>query len=389
MNSALARRMLGRLATVALLTGIAGNAFAAAPETVHASFVYVITNNTDTTPGAENSVAAFQRNPVTGQLAFIDAFPTGGQSGRIDAVAVSQHALVTDGQHLFAVNPGSGDISVFTILNDGRLQLLGSPVPSGGLFPISLAVKNNLLYVANVGDGQTTPANFTGFAVQNGNLTPIPGSTIELNVGDRPTTVVFNAAGTQLIGMRGEGTDSIDAFAVGSDGRLTETSSVLNQAVPIGAAFNPALPEMLLVANGNQPGDTAFTLSATGTLTEINTVFDQPAIDPCWVAFAPSGTLAWVSNFFSSSISLFGVAPNGSITQLSSLSTANVGAGSTDIALDTAGRFLYQVLSQTSPNAKVDVLQVTGNTINGGLISVGSADLPALSAPLGIVVLDR
>jgi len=395
MNCRSTRRIFVRLAMAASIVCALGSvspreasaAPAAAPQNTGPSFVYVITDNADTGPDAVgNTVAAYKRNRVTGQLSFIGAFPTGGKSGRVDGVGVSQDALVTDGQHLFAVNPGSNDISVFSILADGSLKLLHAPVPSGGVFPISIGFKGNLLYVANVGDGVTIPANFTGFYVQNGALTPIPASTITFSVGDRPTELVFNSTGTQLVGLHGAGT-FVEAYSVGRDGRLTQTSSVPNQLVPIGARFSPVNPELLFIANGNLPGNTSFTLSKEGKLSEINTVLDQPAIDPCWVAFSHDGSLVWVSAFVSSSISLYSVASNGHIDHLSTLSTADVGAGSTDIALDSAGKFLYQVLVFSVP--KIDILRVTGSTENGGVVSVGSIDLPPLSTPLGIVLLDR
>ena len=51
-----------------------------------------------------------------------------------------------------------------------------------------------------------------------------------------------------------------------------------------------------------------------------------------------------------------------------------------------SGHYLYQLLDVTP---KINVLKVTGETTNGGLRSVGVVGLPALSAPLGLVVVDR
>src|SRR6266581_4169146 len=80
------------------------------------SFVYTITN-----PSGPNAIASYERNTETGELIFLGAYPTGGRGagGLID----SQSPLVVNaaGTLLFAVNPGSNDISVMAINDDGSL----------------------------------------------------------------------------------------------------------------------------------------------------------------------------------------------------------------------------------------------------------------------------
>ena len=84
-----------------------------------------------------------------GELIFLGAYPTGGRGtgGLID----SQSPVVvnTAGTLLFAVNAGSNDISVMSISDGGSLELRDAPVPSQGVEPASLALRDNLLYVAN------------------------------------------------------------------------------------------------------------------------------------------------------------------------------------------------------------------------------------------------
>ena len=49
---------------------------------------------------------------------------------------------------------GSNTIAMFRIHSDGSLEhVLGSPFPSGGIQPVSLALQNGNLYVANAGEG--------------------------------------------------------------------------------------------------------------------------------------------------------------------------------------------------------------------------------------------
>src|SRR5882724_7084774 len=89
------------------------------------SFVYTITN-----PNGPNAIAAYERNTETGELIFLGVYPTGGRGtgGLID----SQSPLVANaaGTLLFAVNPGSNDISVMAINDDGSLALRDGHVHS-------------------------------------------------------------------------------------------------------------------------------------------------------------------------------------------------------------------------------------------------------------------
>jgi len=80
------------------------------------------------------------------------------------------------------VNAGSNSISSFRVSNSGALTL-ADVEPSGGVFPNSLSVFGNLLYVSNLGDAANNiPSNITGFHVDNdGLLTPITGATYPLD----------------------------------------------------------------------------------------------------------------------------------------------------------------------------------------------------------------
>ena len=92
-------------------------------------------------------------------------------------------------------------MSVLAVGWDGSLRALpGATVSSGGLKPVSIAVHDNLVYVANAGDGAV---NYTGFVLGfDGRLRPLPNSTVALPDGSRPGDVLFNATGTRLAGTR-------------------------------------------------------------------------------------------------------------------------------------------------------------------------------------------
>jgi hypothetical protein len=80
-----------------------------------------------------NAVDVFARNRITGRLTYQARFPTGGQ-GDFHEGAFEQHGLVSDGNFLYAVNPGSGDISIFSMRSDGSLRQR-RPTPTRGAKP--------------------------------------------------------------------------------------------------------------------------------------------------------------------------------------------------------------------------------------------------------------
>src|SRR5947208_9613197 len=108
-------------------------------------YVYVMTNKKP-----HNSIVQYLRTD-DGSLVRIRDVATGGSgSGANGADPLgSQDSLVLsgDGLILLAVNAGSNDISVLGVKN-GHLSLL-SRKPSGGVFPNSVALSDNLVYVLN------------------------------------------------------------------------------------------------------------------------------------------------------------------------------------------------------------------------------------------------
>ena len=140
----------------------------------------------------DNEVVLWER-ASTGQLTFKNAYHTGGGGSGIqldptDSLG-SQGSikLTANRKTLFAVNTetgasntqdcNTGSISSFAVDRDGFLTLMGKAL-SGGLFPSSLTVRGDVLYVLNSGGPGTcgTMPNITGFRITpNGQLSPIAG----------------------------------------------------------------------------------------------------------------------------------------------------------------------------------------------------------------------
>src|SRR5947209_2634845 len=194
--------------------------------------VYVLSNR------PENSVLVFNR-ASNGSLSFIQEAPTrGAGTGATRDPLQSQGsvALRADNKVLLAVNPASGELTAFRV-TDAGLEF-GSKVPSGGFFPVSVTVYNDVVYVVN----QLGVPNITGFTVSDaGQLVEIATSTRDLAGGPLalPAEVSFTQDGTPLI-VNEKGTRLLEIFNLLTGGRTNgpfpETS---RGKTPFGFSFGP------------------------------------------------------------------------------------------------------------------------------------------------------
>jgi 6-phosphogluconolactonase len=128
--------------------------------------------------------------------AFSDSFngtltPVAGSPFADDQTAPCWVEITHDGQFLFTVNTGSGEISRYQIAPDGTLTLLGStPVAAtGGVGAVDarLSPDGHFLYV----DESRIGAVGT-FAVNGSSLTELPTSPTPLPAGATPAGIVVN-----------------------------------------------------------------------------------------------------------------------------------------------------------------------------------------------------
>ncbi|HEX4657771.1 MAG TPA: beta-propeller fold lactonase family protein [Streptosporangiaceae bacterium] len=135
--------------------------------------------------------------PGTGTIsAFSDSFngtlsPIAGSPFADNQTAPCWVEITHDGQFLFTVNTGSGEISSYQVAPDGTLTLLGStPVgQTGGVGAVDarLSPDGRFLFV----DESRIGAVGT-FAVNGGNLTELATSPTSLPAGARPAGIVVN-----------------------------------------------------------------------------------------------------------------------------------------------------------------------------------------------------
>jgi hypothetical protein len=387
--------LLALAATAAVVT--TGGA-AASPGGSQASpvvgHVYV---NDNTAP--INSVAGFERH-ADGSLTPIagSPFAVGGSgTGHADASQGSLQ-LSADGRYLLAVDAGSNQISVLRIRPDGTLQAAeGSPVASNGIDPVSIAVHQGLVYVANAGPGSSAgDTNYTGFRLNaGGRLRAIPDSTYALPNDSQPGQVLFNGDGTRVAGTR-IASSQIDSFTVGADGRLTaapgspydaQAFSPAQGFGQFGSEFSPTDPNELFVSDAHTaaggaafPGlVSSFIDGLDGSLTPVGAPVANDGGAACWIEITHDGGFLFAVDTASASISSYSIGEGGALTFLQSTAPGEVGAGAEDARLSPDGSTLWVVESGTDA--------VTGFSVAGGTLTpLAAADGPLGATPSGIVV---
>jgi 6-phosphogluconolactonase (cycloisomerase 2 family) len=344
-----------------------------APGADHVVFV-----QTDNTSG--NAVVAYDRAP-NGTLTQAGTYLTGGVGGILTGSVVdhtaSQGSLTYDSRHglLYAVNAGSNSISVFIVRRD-RL-FLEEVLPTGGDFPVSVAVHGDLVYVLNARSG----GSVQGFRAFFNVLIPLPGSSRPLGLDptltpefvNTPGQVAFSPNGSQLLVTTKANGSNIDVFGVRFDGRLSATPVVNNEpgAVPFAVSFDAA-GHVVATEAGPSAVET-FSLASNGALTPIDTKLTGQAAT-CWVAEVDG--FFYASNAGSGTVSSFSEALDGTLTPLALTPTDG---GTVDAAASPDGRYLYV---QTGAAGIVDEFRVNAG---GSLSSIGSVTVPNAVGGEGIV----
>jgi 6-phosphogluconolactonase len=260
---------------------------------------------------ATNEIVVYQR-AKNGQLTFVERVLTGGQgsgpesvipgiTGEIDPLG-SQGALAlsADRSWLFAVNAGSNEVSVLKVLDgdddggrgrrpghhlrghgchvldgdddggQGRRRgrdddssglprlVLTDRVDSGGEYPVSVTVHEDLVYVLNAGEN----SNITGFRLHNGCLTPLDGSTRTLLDADSSSTppLILSSPGQVLFDPKG---DNLVVFVKGGGVFLDLAPSP-----------EPAI-HVFPVGRDGLPGDPVTTNFDPGVRAPFSGVFDR------------------------------------------------------------------------------------------------------------------
>src|SRR5438132_9119951 len=143
-----------RSALLAVL--IAGGSFATASAQEDDSgrggrAVFVQSNDT-----TANQVLTYQRGS-NGALTPAASYPTGGKGGRLTGAVVdplaSQGSLEFNAEHDLLIGVNAGSDTLYTFKVDGARLTQRQVVSSGGVFPVSIAAHDDLVYVLNARGG--------------------------------------------------------------------------------------------------------------------------------------------------------------------------------------------------------------------------------------------
>ncbi|WP_371494956.1 lactonase family protein [Kitasatospora sp. NBC_00374] len=339
--------------------------------------VFVQTDNP-----AGNQIVAYHRED-DGRLTQSAVYDTGGLGGVLGGSVAdhlaSQGSLTYDEKHrlLYAVNAGSDTVSVFAV--EGEHLHLCQVVASGGRFPVSIAVHQDVVYVLNALDG----GSVQGYTVADGELAPVAGWHRGLGLDPNatpqftttPAQVGFTGAGNQLVVTTKANGNSIDVFNLDRTGAPAAAPVVTTDpgAVPFGFVQNGR--HGLFVTEAGPNAVATFTINADGTATKTASAATGQSAT-CWIAAA--GRFLYASNAGTSNLSGFRV---GAHSLLTSLGTTATNPGTVDAAATPDGHFLYV---QTGINGIVDAFRVNGD---GSLTALGSSTVPGAAGGEGIVAL--
>jgi len=344
-------------------------------DTVHG--VFVMTNNADS-----NQVIAFERSP-SGTLENPRRYETDGRGsgGTVDPLA-SQGSLTlsADRAWLFAVNAGSGSVSVFRV-NGAKLELTDR-VATQGSEPNSVAQHGSLVYVLNTAGSSSV----VGFTFDSGKLVRIPKSLRFLSGNAVASgSVAFSPDGRFLI-VTEKATNNLDVFSVLSDGTLSPITVTPSVGPGAFSASFTGNDEALVSETGpgapNESAISSYAVNSDGTLTPISSSVPTLGTANCWSVTSPDGRFVYVSNAGSGSISGFAIGQGGTLTALPGTVLASNPAGSSniDITLSADGKFLYTLNAGTGAVGMFSV-----QTNNGALTGLGTVGgLPASAGLNGI-----
>ena len=357
-SKALSRRWLTALTAASALFIALHSVSAAAEDSGRTGFVYVMTNKS-----TGNSVIQYRRSG-NGSLTWLNEVTTGGNgTGANGADPLgSQNSLVLggEGKILLAANAGSNEISVLDVIN-GKL-VWRSKSPSGGTFPNSVALFDDLVYVLNA---QGTP-NIAGFRLDtNGALHAIPNATVNLPSGSTGANDIrFTPDGGHLL-VTVSGTNEILLFDVGDDG---VAGVPVAQPSAGASAFGIAFGHDGVVIVSEAAGSASSYRQSDDTLDVISGAVTDTQRASCWISVTKSARLAYVSNTGSGTISSFQISGKGELSLLNAVA-ANPGGAPIDSSLSRDSRFLYVV---ESAQGKTLIFRNNDSTLS----PIGTVSLP-------------
>lgn len=309
-----------------------------------------------------NRVIAFRRAD-DGTLVLLDSFATGGAGDGVPHLTSQGSVTLTgDGKRLLVANAGSGELSLFTVQQDG-IELVHTV--RAGAAPKSVAEHDGLVYVLNTGE-----PSLAGFRLGDRGLEPLAGSTRALPEGSDPAQVGFTPDGSTLI-VTDRGSNSILLYPVVGDGALAEPWTTPSSGpTPYGFACASDGTLVVTEAFGAEKGKAAASSYRLerGQAAPVSTSVGNGRSEICWAVVTKDDRYVFTTNFADGAVSRYAIGSDGAITLDDAVAGTAVDGetGLRDEDLTRDGRFLYAI--------DADAGKVRGWAVGdaGALTAIGS-----------------
>src|SRR5919202_1069095 len=248
--------------------------------------VYVQTNATP------NEVIAFRR-AGDGSLEHVGAVSTGGDGeGSPHLTSQGSVTLTRDGRHLLVTNAASNDLSVFSVADDGSIELRDRV--DTGPAPKSVTEHDGLVVVLN--SGQPGVASFR--LDEDGSISPVDEQALAASDAD-PAQVAFSPDGSMIV-ITERGTDSIVTYEVADDGTFGASRAIASRGpTPYGFAFTSGDVLVVTEAFRAEKGAAAASSYAIvdGSLEPRTSSVGNGRSEICWAGVTPEDRFAFTTNY--------------------------------------------------------------------------------------------
>ncbi len=252
-------------------------------------------------------------------------------------------------------------------------------VASGGPFPASIAVHDNLAVVLDAG----LAGYVQGYRIAGGRLHPIAGSQRSLGLANTnppgflqsPGQVGFSPDGSKLvITTKGNAGGAVDVFNVSDDGQLS-TAPTATAVGGVAFAFVFDSEGRLVIVNAAFGNLSTYDVNDNGSLSLVSAGASSGQKGACWVAAADGNF--YTGNTGSANLSQYAIDENGTVVLRNPQAATGI-PGATDMAASRDGHFLY---AQSGGSGSVNAFAVNDD---GSLVPIGSWTVPDGSSQEGI-----
>jgi 6-phosphogluconolactonase (cycloisomerase 2 family) len=359
-------RSTRNLTALAVAVGAIASGIQLSAQGFKSETVFVMTND-----ASKNEVIEYVASS-SGQFHEANRVATEGRGsgGTVDPLS-SQGSLTLSPDHsvLYAVNAGSGTVSVFSVNRFG-LNLVDK-IDAGGSQPVAVTQWQNVVYVLSSGGSGSIVAFRYG---RDGRLQEIPNSTVFLTNSRVAGSSLTVSPGGKFLVATEIVSGKIDIFPINSDGTLGAITAITSPGPGSFSALFAPEGSLIVSETGaagavNGSAISSYTVSS-GALTAVTQSLPTLGAANCWDAITPNGKWVYTSNSASANISGYAIGPTGALTPIGSTIVAEnpTGATNLDIAVSGDGKFLF-TLNTGAGSIGIFAIQQDGTLVSDGDIS--------------------